>query len=173
MAHLFTTRDYRRPEVRDAHAVYWCDDCGHGRVVGATLTPSAIAEFYKTPYYTHGPAVAPARASWLDRLRARLAWRVDAGQDLHVGEGRGNTLLDIGCGDGTYMQKFAEAGFNVTGVEPDPVARGRSVAHGPVHDGTAESLSTSIADQRFDTVLFHTCSSTASGPGRRSRTHEP
>jgi 2-polyprenyl-3-methyl-5-hydroxy-6-metoxy-1,4-benzoquinol methylase len=36
--------------------------------------------------------------------------------------GKTGRLLDFGCGDGQFMSRMAEAGWNVSGIEPDPKA---------------------------------------------------
>jgi SAM-dependent methyltransferase len=42
----------------------------------------------------------------------------------------GETILDIGCGDGVLTHRIAEAGAQVTGLEPDPSLAGRARKHG-------------------------------------------
>ena len=63
----------------------------------------------------------------------------------------GETILDIGCGDGALTARLADAGADVTGLEPDPdlaaAARGRGVhvlqadAHEP------------FGSQRYDAIF--------------------
>lgn len=43
-----------------------------------------------------------------------------------VGEGHGRALLDVGCADGQVSELFVQAGWAVTGIEPDPVDAGRA-----------------------------------------------
>lgn len=39
-------------------------------------------------------------------------------------------ILDIGCGNGAFLAAVRETGWEVAGVEPDPVARAAAVQHG-------------------------------------------
>lgn len=139
MSPLFAASDYRRPEVPDIFHVFWCADCAYGRVAPSP-TPGEVASFYRIDYYTHAMTPEGTRStSGIGRLRAHLAWRRDHGVWLEPGElGPPGTMLDIGCGDGTNMARFRAAGFDVSGIEPDPQARATASLHGSVHAGTAE-----------------------------------
>jgi ubiquinone/menaquinone biosynthesis C-methylase UbiE len=63
-----------------------------------------------------------------------------------LGGWTGRDVLDIGCGTGFHLPRFAETAATVTGVEPHPdlVAlarrRTRSLPTVTVHQGTAQSL---------------------------------
>jgi SAM-dependent methyltransferase len=61
-----------------------------------------------------------------------------------------NLLIDVGCGRGDFLARMKSMGWNVLGVEPDPVsaaiARSRSI---PVFNGSLEKagLADGIADE--------------------------
>lgn len=127
-----------------------CADPGCGLL---WLDPMPLAEdlpaAYET-YYTHGE---PAKTGvyragkllynaladcvlWtagipLDRRRAEL---------MFLGGSRPGTLLDVGCGDGTFLARMRDRGWSVTGLDFDPVAaRTARERHGlEVHVGTIE-----------------------------------
>jgi SAM-dependent methyltransferase len=69
---------------------------------------------------------------------------------------RGRDVLDIGCGTGFHLPRFAETAATVTGVEPHPdlVAlarrRTRALAQVSVHRGTAQALP--LPDASVDAV---------------------
>jgi SAM-dependent methyltransferase len=154
MSPLFAASDYRRPQAAEIFHVGWCADCAYGKVAPSP-SPEEVASFYRIEYYTHamGPS-ASGRPSAIAKLRAHLAWRRDQGVWLEPGElGPPGTLLDIGCGDGTNMARFRAAGFDVTGIEPDPQARATASQHGSVHAGTAEAHELP-AGQTFRYVLM-------------------
>ena len=95
--------------------------------------------------------------SFGERLRCHLAWRVDHGTDFsarELADARERTVCDIGCGRGDALATLRNAGFDVTGIEPDPVARSLAVKFARVFDGTAESIQTQIMGQTFDIVLL-------------------
>jgi len=159
MAPRFQTRNHLRPDDLTEYSLEWCARCEFGRIAGE-LTPEEVAEFYSKDYYTHVAPADSARSSMplLDRLRVHLAWRTDRGVDLSPSEVvRSKTapkLCDVGCGSGQTMAAFRQAGYEVVGIEPDPVARALAEKVGAVFDGTAESLPEAIAAEKFGVVLL-------------------
>jgi ubiquinone/menaquinone biosynthesis C-methylase UbiE len=69
---------------------------------------------------------------------------------------RGRDVLDLGCGTGFHLPRFAETAATVTGVEPHPdlVAlarrRTRALSSVTVHQGTAQALP--LPDASVDVV---------------------
>jgi SAM-dependent methyltransferase len=65
---------------------------------------------------------------------------------------RGQSILDLGCGDGQLTERLASTGAIVTGVDVSPemlaAARSRGI---DAHEGSAESLP--FADRSFDAVF--------------------
>lgn len=62
-------------------------------------------------------------------------------------------VLDIGCGDGAFLEALRNAGWTGEGVEMSPVAAAAAKARGlTVHTGTLETLS--FPDGRFTTIRF-------------------
>ncbi len=65
----------------------------------------------------------------------------------------GGRLLDVGCGAGMLLRRMRELGWNVEGVDPDPVAVGRACALGfEARLGTLESQDYPAAG--FDAVVL-------------------
>jgi SAM-dependent methyltransferase len=66
----------------------------------------------------------------------------------------GGRLLDVGCGQGTFLAEMRDAGWEVEGVEPDPraaaVARANEI---PVVDVSFEDAS--LAPASFDAVTMN------------------
>lgn len=61
-------------------------------------------------------------------------------------------LLDVGCGNGAFLLRAAEAGWKVQGVEPDPLAADSAAACGlPIHRG---DLSGFVPDREFDVITL-------------------
>ncbi len=74
------------------------------------LRPQDYDAWYDTP---RGAWIAAREFALLRRLMAPAA---------------GATLLDVGCGTGRFSRRFAQAGFGVTGVDPDPAMLGYAAA---------------------------------------------
>lgn len=158
--------DYRKPRKKKKYKVYWCSACHYGNV---WKRPQAheIAGFYQLgDYYTHhAGSMLPQineQPSLLDRIRMNLSWRLDRGEDQDIaevtdysGKGSNSTILEIGCGNGNNLVKFRDAGFVVTGIEPDDSAR--SVAKkttDAIYKGTAENLPEDVKHTKFDIILM-------------------
>jgi 2-polyprenyl-3-methyl-5-hydroxy-6-metoxy-1,4-benzoquinol methylase len=138
-----------------------------------------IAKLY-TSYYTHD--TEPAQRSWLGRMKfaivcSTLRYEHPAGGLIdkvggwllgrisllrEMGEGmilwcpskwRGR-LLDVGCGSGALVKNFAQLGWDVHGIEPDPnaVAVARNVLGLNVRAGNIESGG--FADGYFDVITM-------------------
>ena len=149
LSEMFATKDRKRWHDPTRYAVLWCRDCALGRV---DLQSRSNADFFNIPYYTHGDGLASMEGR---PMMARIAWRFDYGRDLTPADfANASTLCDIGCGDGSHLKRFAEAGFKVVGIEPDAVAREFAGIFGDVFDGTAEALPPSVLSSRFDVVLM-------------------
>jgi SAM-dependent methyltransferase len=152
--------DYRKPDCPHQYDVVWCQDCDYG-LVAERPSKEEVAGFYELDnYYTHGTQANGTNdnASLLDRLRTHLAWRLDAGQELQPGEiavTHSASLCEIGCGNGSNLSAFKQAGYSVFGVEPDPAARAVAQAvTKDIFEGTAEELPAAITRRKFDVVLM-------------------
>ncbi|HLZ53602.1 MAG TPA: class I SAM-dependent methyltransferase [Verrucomicrobiae bacterium] len=131
---------------------YRCEDCGSGWL-DPRPTSATISLAYSR-YYTHAKAggTNPHSASWWRRFRIAqrnsylnanygydlkpTAWspiflsntrrrRFDAFTGYLRFPGAGARVLDIGCGNGTFLWQMRSLGWEVCGVEPDP----QSAAH--------------------------------------------
>lgn len=65
---------------------------------------------------------------------------------------RPGAVLDVGCGNGAFLLRAAEAGWHVQGIEPDPIAAAQAAASGvPVHRG---DVTTFTFDKPFDVITL-------------------
>lgn len=138
-----------------------CKGCGL-KLVSPSPDIADIPAHYDLPkYYTHGENHIPeVQPSFLDRVITHLAWRTDRGADLdpsdlysrHASQSK---VLDIGCGAGSLLTKFANLGMETFGVDPDENARAQASGNGHhVFPGTAEAIPAALKDEKFDVVAM-------------------
>ncbi len=156
--------DWRRPNVGSEYNLFWSDKGRFGQLFPRP-SPSEVASFYETEYYTHSDRSEesrPRHMGFFARLREHLAWRLDFGTDITpeslaklVPGNAHPAVLEIGCGDGGLLAKLRTAGWNCTGIEPDPVARKVAAERGlEVYEGTAEDPPAAIRAGQFDLVVM-------------------
>ena len=92
------------PQTAEVFGIVACGDCG----LGQTLPQPE----YLGPYY--GPAYHGGRHAFTERhcIQRRLNF-----VEKVAGSARGRRLLDIGCGDGTFLVGARNAGWVVAGTE--------------------------------------------------------
>lgn len=132
-----------RQTIGRAYAAYYTHEeaspepeslAGHLRTAALNGYLNARYGYDFSPASRLGPVFArlfPKKRSYADRLV----------RNLHLPIG-GARLLDIGCGQGTFLAEMERAGWNVHGIEPDPsaaaVARrsGIAVASEPLEESS-------------------------------------
>jgi SAM-dependent methyltransferase len=121
-----------------------------GRPSGSADSGAAFADYRFAPNIGGHPEVYELENRALDRaghvldaLRALAPWA-------------GRTIVDLGCGTGYWLSRYAREADRVIGIEPDPAVRERavraaaSVAGATVLAGSAEHLG--LPDASVDVV---------------------
>lgn len=159
---LTVPRNASRHGSGEPYQLYWCDGCAYGQL-WPRPSPEEVSAAYDDPsYYTHRAPAAKSDHSFLDRVRIRLAWSRDYGsQALRDCDAvrrlpAGSLILDVGCGNCTFMDQMHDRGMRVVGVEPDRAARQRAEARGHrIVEGTAEHLPSEITHaEGYDLVVL-------------------
>jgi 2-polyprenyl-3-methyl-5-hydroxy-6-metoxy-1,4-benzoquinol methylase len=157
-----------------------CGGCGSG-YLDPRPTPETIGLAY-TRYWTHKPAggVDYAKASWWRRFRiaqrngylnaqygyqlkpatgnprwlsGKRRQRFDAFTGYLNFPGPGARVLDVGCGNGSFLWQMRSLGWEVCGIEPDPKAVELARAAGfDVRPGLLPQIS--LPDAHFDAVVL-------------------
>lgn len=98
----------RDPLTKETFAIYRCSSCGLGHTVPQ---PEDLSPYYSSGYYgnRHGFTLW-----YCIRRRLRLVNSI-----MPQGTSQ-KKLLDVGCGDGSFLLAAREAGWAVTGTEINP-----------------------------------------------------
>lgn len=129
--------DVRDPYTGERFTILRCSHCDLGRTAPI---PSHLSRYYPESYHggRHG-----ITANYCVARRARLLRSV-------CGDGKGKKLLDIGCGEGTFLLKASAANWSVFGTELKPQAA-REVGL-----EVWESIEETANEARFDCItLWH------------------
>ena len=95
------------PITRETFAVYACSGCGLGYTIPR---PEDLSRYYVDRYYGN-------RHGFTSRFCTRRRLRFI---ELALEEHPGRRLLDVGCGDGSFLLAAQNVGWNVTGTERNP-----------------------------------------------------
>ena len=130
-ASITTLRDVRDPITLEKFEIQVCQDCGVARTAPQ---PLCINAYYGDRYY--------GRRHWI--TNAYCLWRRIRVVNLTFGGVRHHSLLDVGCGDGAFLEKARRQGWQVTGTEID-------VTRSPIA-GIRIASSLTDVDGRFDVI---------------------
>lgn len=108
---------------RETFHVVQCKECGF-RFTNPRPSATEIGKYYESEEYISHSGTSKGLINKIYGIvrnytigkKVELANRLRSGQDK-------KTLLDIGCGTGEFLNACKEAGWEVTGLEPSPIAR--------------------------------------------------
>src|SRR3990172_5008385 len=100
--------EIRDPLTNEMFAISRCLRCGLGHTVPR---PDDLSLYYASQYYGNRHGLTLRRC-----IKRRLGFVESAMQP-----GKGRRLLDIGCGDGSFLLAARNAGWEVMGTELNPL----------------------------------------------------
>jgi SAM-dependent methyltransferase len=98
------------PQTREHFSIAACEACGLGHTLPQ---PEHLQPFYGSDY--HG-----GRHGFTDRYCVRRRLRIITAAVGEDRAGGGRRLLDVGCGEGTFLLGARDRGWNVMGMEMNP-----------------------------------------------------
>ncbi|MEP6898544.1 MAG: class I SAM-dependent methyltransferase [Rhodanobacter sp.] len=143
--------------IGKAYETYYTHDVGERTDSDAADTSRGGKDRLSNGYFNqrYGTRYQPASALGvpLARLLPRRRQKLDAAFRYLPRPKTGQTLLDIGCGNGEFLSKARDAGWDVTGIDPDPKAALAATQRGlDVHCGSIESMAD--RSNSFDVVTL-------------------
>lgn len=113
-----------------------------------------LARFYEN-YYTHGhnekKAERPAIIEQLKGMIYRLTGKRQA-EEMYLSQSRPGKLLDIGCGDGEFLNKMKIKGWRVEGIDPDEKAVSTCKGKYGINCRRGEMETTEIENETYDAI---------------------
>jgi len=97
----------RDPITNEAFAILSCPECGLGHTIPQ---PADLSRYYGRQYYGHRHSVT---SEFCTRRSLRCLDRI-------ADQPNNKRLLDVGCGDGSFLLAARKAGWRVMGTELNP-----------------------------------------------------
>ncbi len=144
--------------LSNAYATYYTHhDRNQGMSAGVFAGLRAATLKYFLGYGSHSDRGGPL----LERLRHWLLFLVPPLRDAFRSEYLGlsaerlGRLLDVGCGGGEFLLKMRELGWEVEGVETDPVAAGKAVRDFGLLVHSSSLQDASLPSGYFDVITLN------------------
>lgn len=107
---------------RKSFAIWQCDDCSL-RITQDAPIEEDISVYYQSEDYISHTDTRKGLVSKVYHIVRSYTLRKKMKQIQQWSRKRKGTLLDIGCGTGSFLQTMQDGGWRVTGLEPDDTAR--------------------------------------------------
>jgi len=131
-----------------------CGGCGLIRTADAPPR-EAIGPYYRSEAYVSHTDSARGLVNWLYHRVRRFTVAGKRRMAERVVGGRTGRVLDYGCGTGAFLAAMRDAGWDVTGLEPDETARANAARLHGLDVSPPEALK-ALPDGCFEVVtLWH------------------
>ncbi|WP_266369290.1 class I SAM-dependent methyltransferase [Tellurirhabdus rosea] len=109
----------------EAFTIQQCRECDF-KLTNPRPTPDSIGRYYQSSeYISHSDTRKGLISQLYHSVRSiTLKQKVSLIDSLQPGRGQ---LLDVGCGSGYFLAEAKEAGWQVSGMEPDEQARAQAI----------------------------------------------
>lgn len=130
---------------RESWGIWECRGCG---LIRLDPIPSDLMKYYPENYDAYN-----SDYGWLGGMAARWIRRREASVLRSMAASEGD-VLEIGCGDGLFLEVMKEAcpGWRVYGIEPSRQAAARARQRGV--EVVATSAEDFFADRQFDIIIL-------------------
>jgi len=146
----FKTKDYFLSQ--EEFSICLCKKCGF-HFTNPRPVQNALSPYYKSEEYISHSNSKQGLIGWLyQRVRSyTLSKKYDLVSSIRDGE----SIMDIGCATGQFLNEFKKRGWNCTGIEPDPESREFAKKTYDLKVFGQEKLD-ELKDQSFDVIsMWH------------------
>jgi 2-polyprenyl-3-methyl-5-hydroxy-6-metoxy-1,4-benzoquinol methylase len=123
IAEAFTSRDFSISQ--ETFAIWACPSCSV-RFTQNAPDESEMARYYRSDNYISHSDTSKGLVNRVYKLARRFTLRAKRRQMEQISGRRQGQMLDIGCGTGAFLHTMQQAGWEVTGLEPDSGARNKA-----------------------------------------------
>jgi len=132
--------------------VWYCDDCTL-QFTQHVPDASNIGIYYKSAAYISHTDTKKGLINRLYHLVRNYTLRTKKNLVQHIANKRNGLLLDIGAGTGAFANTMKNAGWEVTGIEPDEMARVNALNRYGIQLLPADSLA-QLAQEKYDLITM-------------------
>jgi 2-polyprenyl-3-methyl-5-hydroxy-6-metoxy-1,4-benzoquinol methylase len=132
-----TAKDYTVSQ--NNFAVWHCNDCT-ARFTQDVPAQDAIGAYYASENYISHSDTKKGIINNLYHLVRKITLNAKRRLILEETKMTKGAILDIGCGTGAFLQTMKEADWNITGLEPDDVARTKASELYNIHPQESNDL---------------------------------
>lgn len=139
---------------QETFTIQQCANCGL-QFTNPRPDAASIGKYYESDAYVSHNSAARGLVNRVYRVARFFTMRRKVTLITKLNGGRAGRLLDYGCGTGHFLARAKGAGWQVTGLEPNPGARQAAAARVGQPIMEARALAT-LPPASFDTVtLWH------------------
>lgn len=134
---VFSAEDYT--VSHEIFAVWECNNCTL-RFTQNVPSAADIGRYYQSEnYISHSDTASGFINKLYHQVRKRTLVQKEKLVKKMTGKKSG-TILDVGCGTGAFLHTMKEAGWQITGLEPDPVAAANAMELYNIQPMSSEKL---------------------------------
>ncbi|MEP6950998.1 MAG: class I SAM-dependent methyltransferase [Ginsengibacter sp.] len=150
IAQVLTAEDYTVSHRR--FEVWECKNCSL-RFTQNVPDPAEISAYYQSEnYISHSDTNEGFINKLYHKVRKRTLTQKRKLVENETGKSSGG-ILDVGCGTGAFLHTMDEAGWKITGLEPDEGARKKALELYGLHLSNSEKLF-SLPAMSFDAITM-------------------
>jgi 2-polyprenyl-3-methyl-5-hydroxy-6-metoxy-1,4-benzoquinol methylase len=133
-------------------SIWHCANCSL-RFTQDVADQSAIGKYYQSDNYISHSDTKTGLVNSLYHSIRKFTLNLKRALVQKQTQLKSGSILDIGCGTGAFLNTMKEAGWKITGLEPDETAIKKAKALYQIHPQSPSELF-NLSDQQFDAITM-------------------